>query len=286
MAHNNKIINAMSVDVEDYFQVGAFEKTIDPKDWDTLPCRVEQNTNAVLDIFAEADVKATFFTLGWVAERYPQIIKRIVAEGHEIASHGMKHVRAFAQTPEEFRADVRQSKALLEDISGEAIKGYRAASFSIGSGNLWALDVLGEEGYLYSSSVYPIHHDHYGMPGAPRFSFQPDKNKAFTEIPVTTVEVMGKRIPCGGGGYFRLLPYSLSRWAMRRVNERDQQPCIFYFHPWEIDPGQPRQNNASAKSKFRHYTNLDVMASKLKTALRDFRWSRVDQVFLSPSSKN
>lgn len=274
------VTNAMSVDVEDYFQVGAFEKIIRREDWDNYPSRVVQNTARTLDIFAEFGVKATFFTLGWVAKRHPDLVRRIVSEGHEIASHGMEHIRAFTQTPDEFRADVREAKALLEDISGVTVKGYRAASFSVGAGNMWALDVLAEENYVYSSSVYPIPHDHYGMKEAPRFSFRPHGDSDFVEIPLTTIEVMGRRIPCAGGGYFRLLPYGISRWAMKRVNIQDCQPCMFYFHPWEIDPDQPRIEKAALRSRFRHYTNLDVMEQKLRAALQDFHWGRADEVFL------
>lgn len=275
-----RIINAMSVDVEDYFQVQAFDGVIDRAQWDALPQRVDRNTNEVLDLFAAHGVRATFFTLGWVAKRYPQLIRRIVAEGHELASHGMSHVRANHQDRATFSADVRDTKALLEDMSGHPIKGYRAASFSIGEGNLWALDVLAETGHLYSSSIYPIRHDIYGMPGAPRFAFHPLSGSAFIEVPVTTVEVMGRRFPCGGGGYFRLLPYALSRWAMARVNA-DGGACIFYFHPWEIDPGQPHQGNAPLKSRLRHYTNLGRMKAKLAQALQDFAWGRADDIFLA-----
>lgn len=271
--------NAMTVDVEDYFQVQAFEKTVDRKDWDHMPGRVERNTHAVLDLLAEADVKATFFTLAWVAERHPALICRIVGEGHELASHGMSHVRASDQDRATFAADISRSRKMLEDLGGVSVTGYRAASFSIGERNLWALEALAEAGYRYSSSIYPIRHDHYGMPGAPRFAFRPDQAPQLVEIPVTTVEILGRRLPCGGGGYFRLLPYGLSRWAMRRVNA-EGQPCIFYFHPWEIDPGQPRQSDAPLRSRFRHYTNLGVMADKLRQALRDFTWGRADEVFL------
>lgn len=274
--------NAMTVDIEDYFQVQAFEGVIERKDWDRMPARVERNTNAVLDLFAEAGVKATFFTLAWVAERNPALIRRIVAEGHELASHGMSHVRASDQDRPTFKDDVSRSKKFLEDLGGVSVRGYRAASFSIGERNLWALEVLAEAGYDYSSSIYPIHHDHYGMPDAPRFAFHPVKDAPLVEVPVTTVELFGRRLPCGGGGYFRLLPYGLSRWAMRRVNAEGQS-CIFYFHPWEIDPDQPRQAQASARSRFRHYTNLDVMADKLRSALRDFSWGRADEIFLPPA---
>lgn len=191
----------------------------------------------------------------------------------------MSHVRASDQDRPTFKDDVTRSKKFLEDMGGVPVRGYRAASFSIGERNLWALEVLAEAGYDYSSSIYPIHHDHYGMPDAPRFAFRPLKTEKLVEVPVTTVELLGRRFPCGGGGYFRLLPYGLSRWAMRRVNA-EGEPCIFYFHPWEIDPDQPRQSHASAKSRFRHYTNLGVMAAKLRQALKDFSWGRADEIFL------
>ncbi|MBW7837013.1 MAG: DUF3473 domain-containing protein [Sphingomonadales bacterium] len=269
----------MTCDVEDYFQVQAFEDVIARDAWNYLPSRVEGNTNRVLDLFAQANIKATFFTLGWVAERFPALVRRIIAEGHELASHGMDHVRANHQDRMTFRTDVSDTKALLEDIGGVPVQGYRAASFSIGEQNLWALEVLAEIGYRYSSSIYPIKHDLYGMPSAPRFAFHPFPGSQFTEIPVTTVELFGKRLPCGGGGYFRLLPYALSRAAMRRINA-EGGACMFYFHPWEIDPDQPRQTQAPLKSRFRHYTNLRHMEAKLSRVLQDFSWGRVDDVFL------
>lgn len=278
-----RVVNAMTVDVEDYFQVQAFERVIDRKDWDNLPPRVERNTHAVLDLLASHGVKGTFFTLAWVAKRYPGVIRRIVDEGHELASHGMAHVRASDQDFTTFSADVSDAKKLLEDMGGTAVRGYRAASFSIGERNLWALEALEKAGYAYSSSIYPIRHDHYGMPGAPRFAFRPETAPELVEVPVTTIEVMGRRLPCGGGGYFRLLPYGLSRWAMRRVND-EGQPCIFYFHPWEIDPDQPRQTQAPLRSRFRHYTNLGVMADKLGRVLRDFAWGRADRIFLGSAA--
>lgn len=270
----------MTVDVEDYFQVGAFENNIDRGDWNNLECRVERNMDIILKMFDDASVKASFFTLGWIAERYPKIIRQIVENGHELASHGMSHMRVSSQSPEEFLQDAMTSKKLLEDIGGTPVKGYRAPSFSIGEKNLWALDTLYEVGYKYSSSIYPISHDHYGMPSAPRFAFRPVQEQRFLEMPVTTVEIMGRKIPCGGGGYFRLLPYCISKFAMSRVNNRDKEACIFYFHPWEIDPMQPRQTQASLKSKFRHYTNLGVMEDKLRRVLAEFNWGRMDEVFL------
>jgi len=271
--------NAMTVDVEDYFQVSAFEPHIDRADWERQPCRVEGNTQRVLDLFAEHGVKATFFTLGWVAERFPGLVRRMVDEGHELASHGWSHVRVTEQTPAEFRADVARTKALLEDISGTEVKGYRAASYSIGEASLWALEVLGEVGYRYSSSIFPIRHDLYGMPGAPRFAFRPNGG-TLLEIPVTTVAIGARNFPCAGGGWFRLLPYAVSRWALRRVNGVDGNPAIFYFHPWEIDPDQPRQRGVGWKTRFRHYLNLERMEARLRRLLRDFRWDRVDRVYL------
>lgn len=277
---SDHITNAMTVDVEDYFQVGAFENDINRQDWDNLECRLERNMDVILAMFDEHSVKATFFTLGWVAERYPHIIRQIVDNGHELASHGMAHMRVTEQTQTAFANDVGASKKILEDTGGCAVTGYRAPSFSIGEKNLWALKILSEAGYKYSSSIYPIKHDHYGMPSAPRFTFCPIEGESFLEMPVTTVEIMGRKIPCGGGGYFRLLPYFISKYAMKRVNAKDGKSCIFYFHPWEIDPGQPRQTQAGLKSKFRHYTNLGIMEAKIRRVLSEFSWDRMDQVFL------
>ena len=273
------IVNAMSVDVEDYFQVSAFENTISSKDWDTLPCRVENNTNRILDLFAEHDAKATFFMLGWVAERYPGLVRRIVDSGHELASHGYTHTRVTQQTPEAFGDDVAKTKALLEDIAGCEVLGYRAASYSIVKKTLWAHDLLQEAGYRYSSSIYPIHHDLYGIPDAPRFSYYPNE-QGLLEIPITTVSLLSHNFPCGGGGYFRLLPYQASRWAMQHVNKTDKQSCVFYFHPWEIDPEQPRQQGISRKTQFRHYLNLERMKDRISRLLTDFNWDRMDRVFL------
>ena len=275
------LTNAMTVDVEDYFQVSAFEPYIAREQWEQRPRRVEHNTNRILDLFAEQGIKATFFTLGWVAERHPALIRRIVDEGHELASHGYAHIRVTQQTPAEFRADVTRTKALLEDLGGVAILGYRAASYSIGAGNLWALAELEQAGYRYSSSIYPIRHDLYGMPEAPRFAFHPENAPVLLEVPVTTVTAFGKTLPCGGGGWFRLWPYALSRWALRRVNQRDRQSGLFYFHPWEIDPEQPRQPGVNLKTRVRHYLNLHRMEERLRSLLRDFRWDRMDRVFLS-----
>ncbi len=273
-------VNAMTVDVEDYFQVSAFESHIDRSAWDDYPCRVENNVDNILALFDRHDVKATFFTLAWIAERFPNLVRRIVDGGHELASHGMAHVRADQQDRSQFRVDVRKSKTILEDISGTKVIGYRAASFSIGRNNLWAFQVLDEEGYRYSSSIYPIRHDLYGMPEAPRFSFRPLQEKSFIEVPVTSLAFYGQNLPCGGGGYFRLLPYGFSRWALRRVNKDEDAPCVFYFHPWEIDPEQPRVPGVSIKTKIRHYFNLDRMQGRLDKILRDFQWNRMDRIFL------
>lgn len=277
------IINALTVDVEDYFHVGAFENDISRDDWDDLPCRVERNTIKTLELFDRHGAKGTFFVLGWVCKRYPHLIKKIHDMGHEVASHSIGHHRVSDLTREEFIDDIRDSKRLLEDTIGAAVIGYRAPSFSIGDKNIWALECLKEAGYLYSSSIYPIRHDHYGMPSAPRFRFKPIDNSDFLEMPVTTFKFFGKKLPCGGGGYFRLLPYALSKMAMNSVNQNDSEACIFYFHPWEIDPDQPRQEQASFKSRFRHYTNLEVMEQKIEKLLVDFSWGRMDDIFLKGS---
>lgn len=280
-APGERIRNAMTCDVEDYFQVSAFAPYIDRSSWPTRECRVEANMDRILALFDAHDVRATFFTLGWIAERYPNVVKRIVAGGHELASHGYGHLRASDQSRAEFDNDVRSSKALLEDIGGQAVLGYRAPSFSIGRDNLWALDVLLEAGYRYSSSIYPVVHDHYGMPEAPRFAFYPNGTDGLLEVPITTVQMMGKNLPAGGGGYFRLLPYALSRWMMAKVNRDDRQPALFYFHPWEVDPGQPRPDGIGAKSRFRHYVNIDKMESRIEALARDFAWDRMDRIFLN-----
>jgi polysaccharide deacetylase family protein (PEP-CTERM system associated) len=272
------IRNAMTVDIEDYFQVQALARVVDRRDWAALPSRVERNTNRVLDLFAEHGMKATFFTLGWIAERHPQLLRRIIREGHEPASHGWAHFRADEHSPEAFRADIRRTKATLEDIGGVAVAGYRAASFSIGRRNQWAFAILAEEGYAYSSSVYPVRHDLYGMPEAPRFPFRPMAGHGFREFPVTSLRRLGRNWPCGGGGWFRLLPYAVSAAALRAVHGDDGRACIFYFHPWEIDPEQPMQSGLALKSRFRHYTNLARMEGKLQRLLGDFAWDRMDRV--------
>lgn len=271
-------VNALTIDVEDYFQVSAFAPFIDRDTWDAIPCRAEANVERILAMLAEHGAKATFFTLGWIAERDPGIVRAIVDGGHELASHGYGHQRASDLSRAEFTDDIVKAKRLLEDIGGVAVRGYRAPSFSINQDNLWALDCIREAGYRYSSSIYPVKHDHYGMPDAPRFAYA--SLPELVEVPVTTVEMFNRNWPAGGGGYFRLLPYALSRWLLQRVNRVDGEPCMFYFHPWEIDPSQPRVDGIDAKTRFRHYVNLDRMQDRLGRLLDDFRWDRVDRVFL------
>ncbi len=271
------ITNAFTCDVEDYFQVSALAPHFPRSSWDNVPCRVERNVERILELLARHQARGTFFTLGWVAERYPQMVRRIAEAGHEVASHGYSHERASAMTPEAFSADIRLARAVLEDITGTAVTGYRAPSFSIGTGNLWAHDCIAEAGYLYSSSVYPVKHDHYGIPDAPRFPWR--LANGLVEVPVSTVRWMGRNWPAGGGGFFRLLPYAVSRWQIARVNAADRRPAIFYFHPWEIDPAQPRVAEASAKTRFRHYVNLEHTESRLDRLLADFSWGRADEVF-------
>ena len=278
------MINAMTVDVEDYFQVSAFEKVIKAGEWDSLPQRVAHNTHRILDMFEQHQVKATFFTLGWVAERHPQLIRRIVENGHELASHGYQHVRVTEQTPEQFRLDLSLSRKILEDLGGVPVIGYRAASYSICSRNLWALEVLAEEGYQYSSSIYPVKHDLYGIPDAPRFAYHPENAEKLLEIPISTLNILGRNLPCGGGGFFRLYPYQVSKAAYRFLNNQERQPGIFYFHPWEIDPEQPRQQNLRFKTRFRHYLNLGRMENRLNQLLQDFSWDTMQNVFLNQPS--
>lgn len=275
------ITNALTIDVEDYFQVSAFAPHINRADWDGIECRVERNVERILEMLDGTDAQATFFTLGWIAERYPQLVRRIVDNGHELASHGYGHLRASDQTEAAFFTDIDTAKRLLEDLSGVEVKGYRAPSFSIGKGNLWAFDTLERAGYRYSSSIYPIKHDHYGMPDAPRFAHSVG---GLVEIPVTTVRSFMRNWPASGGGYFRLFPYVVSRELLRRVNHADKQPAIFYFHPWEIDPEQPRVQGVSAKTRFRHYVNLDRMEHRISRLLADFSWGRMDRIFLSETA--
>jgi polysaccharide deacetylase family protein (PEP-CTERM system associated) len=273
-------VNALTIDVEDYFQVSAFAPYIARSEWPQRECRIERNVERILAMLDAHGTKATFFTLGWIAERYPQLVRQLVAQGHELASHGYGHERASDLSEAAFFADIDRARQLLQDVGGVAVQGYRAPSFSIGAGNLWAFDSLARAGYRYSSSIYPIRHDHYGMPDAPRFAHR--AREGLLEIPVTTLRWGGRNFPSSGGGYFRLLPYAVSRWMLRQVNQRDGQPAIFYFHPWEIDAGQPRVAGIDARTRFRHYLNIDRMPGRLEQLLSDFSWGRMDEIFLRP----
>ena len=284
-ASGKPIVNGLSVDVEDWFQVGAFETVIDRGEWDSLASRVEDNVLRILDLFDEADVKATFFTLGWVAKRNAPLMRQIVERGHELASHGYDHARVFNFDRKQFAGDIKLARMILEDASGQRITGYRAPSFSIDQRTPWAYMELAEQGYDYSSSVAPVAHDHYGWREAPRFVFKPLPWSDLVEIPVTTAILGGKRVAAGGGGFFRVLPYAFSRWAIRQVNRREERPAVFYFHPWEIDPDQPRVGNAPVKSKLRHYTNLDKMAEKLGELVHEFEWGRMDRLAWREASR-
>ena len=277
-ANRTPIVNALTIDVEDYFQVSAFAPYIRRDDWDARECRVERNVHRILDLLDTRSTRATFFTLGWIAERWPQLVRQIVARGHELASHGYGHERVSDLTPQAFLADITSAKKILEDLAGVEVQGYRAPSFSIGAGNLWAFDGLARAGYRYSSSIYPIRHDHYGMPDAPRFAHR--VSSGLLEIPVTTLRVMNRNFPSSGGGYFRLLPYPVSRWMLRQVNTTDRQAAVFYCHPWEIDVDQPRVPGIDRKTQFRHYVNIGRMESRLAQLLNDFQWDRMDRVFL------
>ncbi len=277
------VTNALSVDVEDWFQVGAFENTIARGDWDSLEHRVEANTDAVLALFGESGVKATFFTLGWVAKRYPALIRRIADAGHEVASHGLDHKRVFTMSAVEFREDIDTAKKLIEDASGAKVTGYRAPSFSIDPRSPWAHAVLAEAGYTYSSSVAPIAHDHYGWPDAPRGAYRPVASSGLIEMPVTVAKFFGREIATGGG-FFRLLPGRVTADAVRGAND-DDRPAVFYFHPWDMDPGQPRVAGAPLKSRLRHYPRLGAMAGKLKTLIGNHQWGRMDAVAAREAEK-
>lgn len=273
------ITNAMTVDVEDYFQVSAFEQVIERSDWEKLDCRIPRNVDRILSLFARHNVQATFFTLGWVAERFPQVVRDIVASGHEIASHGWEHVRVPNTDAAGFYADIDRTRKLLQDVSGQPIEGYRAASYSVTTDTLWVYEQLARAGYRYSSSIFPIRHDLYGIPQAPRTPFT-EADSGILEIPLTTVQLSGRNYPCSGGGWFRLMPYGLFKAGLGRVNRQDSIPGIFYFHPWEVDPAQPRQKNLPAKTAFRHYLNLRRMESRLDRLLKDFDWDSMQKVFM------
>jgi len=273
------ITNAMTIDVEDYFQVSAFESVIDRSDWENIPSRIPDNVEKILLLLERHNTRATFFTLGWIAVSFPQVIADIVKAGHEIACHGWSHVRLSDLTPESFLADISTSRKILQDVSGQEILGYRAPSFSVTSETLWAYEKLSEAGYLYSSSIFPIKHDIYGLPLAPRKPFVIEKTGVH-EIPLTTVRMFGRNYPFSGGGWFRLMPYSLFRYGLKKVNNEEGVPGVFYIHPWELDPQQPRQHNVSTKTSFRHYLNLEKTRRRLEHLLQDFRWDTVHSVFL------
>ena len=273
------ITNALTVDVEDYFHVSAFSNHIDRSQWDGYSCRVETNTRNLLGMFDQAGVKATFFVLGWVAERYPALVSEIDANGHEVACHGYSHELVYRQTPELFRDESRRSKAVLEDIIQKPVKGYRAASYSITAKSTWALDILAELGFRYDSSIFPVRHDRYGMPGAQRepHVLKTPAGHSLVEFPLSTFQALRYRLPVSGGGYFRLFPYWFTRYALGRINSKEQLPFIFYLHPWEIDPGQPRVQ-AGMVSRFRHYQNLDRCQPRLTALLRDFSFNTAEHV--------
>ncbi len=271
--------NALTVDVEDYFQVLAMAPYVGRDEWDRWPCRVEASTDRLLEICAEQGVHGTFFTLGWVAERYPRVVRRIVAAGHEIASHGYGHERVWEIGPRAFREDLLRAKGLLEDLGGVPVTGYRAPAFSIGPRTPWAREILLETGHTYSSSVYPIRHDHYGSPNAPRGPHRPDGAGGLLEIPPATLRLFGRNLPAGGGGYFRLAPYRASWAALRWINHAEDRPAVFYIHPWELDPGQPRVPGIDYRTRFRHYINLHRTEERLRRLLRELHWDRIDRVF-------
>lgn len=274
-------LHAMSIDVEDYFHVAALAKVIRPEQWSTLPSRVERNTERLLELFATRDVKATFFVLGWVAERFPGLVRKLADHGHEIASHGYSHQLVYSQTPETFRQETSRAKALLEDIVQKPVVGYRAASYSITRDSLWALDILAELGFTWDSSIFPIRHDRYGIPDSPKvpYSIETSSGHELREFPLTTARVLGITLPAAGGGYFRQFPYPLFRYLFHKASENGSKPQMFYLHPWEIDPGQPRYTNASWLSRFRHYTNLDRCYSRLERLLTDFRFGTVSESY-------
>jgi polysaccharide deacetylase family protein (PEP-CTERM system associated) len=272
------VLNAMTVDVEDYFQVSAFEPVVPRTEWVSMESRVVRNTERILDLLAEADARGTFFVLGWVAERFPRLVSQIVARGHEIASHSHWHQLVYAQTPGEFRADLRRAKQALEDAAGVSVTGYRAPSYSITKRSLWALDVLIEEGFRYDASIFPIHHDRYGIPGSPRHPYRVVRPAGeIVEVPGATVRLGPVNLPVGGGGYFRMLPYAWTRWGFTRINADERRGAVFYLHPWEVDPDQPRIA-AGRLSRFRHYRNLSQTEARMVRLLADFRFTTLGEV--------
>ncbi|MFP4647899.1 MAG: XrtA system polysaccharide deacetylase [Halorhodospira sp.] len=273
--------NALTVDVEDYFQVLAMAPYVRRDEWDRWPQRIEASMDRLLQLCAEHRVHGTFFTLGWVAERYPQVVRRIVAAGHELANHGYGHERVWEIGPHAFREDLLRAKGLLEDIGGVRVIGYRAPAFSIGPRSPWARELLQETGHRYSSSVYPIRHDHYGAPEAPRHAHRPEGSDGLLELPPATLRLFGRNLPAGGGGYFRLLPYRASWAALYWFEKAEKQPAVFYIHPWELDPEQPRIPGVDRRTRFRHYVNLHRTEQRLDRLLKDLRWDRIDRVFAS-----
>jgi len=282
-AYNVPVKHAMTVDVEDYFHVSAFARALSPSDWDNWPSRVEANTEKLLLLFESADIKATFFVLGWVAERYPSLISKISNAGHEIASHGYSHQLVYKQSPAVFKEETRKSKEILEDIVQKNVVGYRAASYSITRQSLWALDILGELGFTWDSSIFPVHHDRYGMPGTPEepYNIFTRRQHTLREFPLTTAKIMGLSIPAAGGGYFRQYPYLLSRYLFKKASCNDSKPGVFYLHPWEIDPNQPRVPDAGRLSNFRHYTNLKRCLPRLERMLQDFSFGTITESLAS-----
>lgn len=280
--------HAMTIDVEDYFQVSAFANTIKPSDWENWPSRVEKNTRSLLALFEQANIKATFFVLGWVAERYPHIVKEIDEAGHEVASHGYSHQLIYNQTPDTFREETQRSKDILEDIVQRPILGYRAASYSITKKSFWALDILADLGFMWDSSIFPVHHDRYGVAGSPTtpYTLITPSGAKIREFPLTTAKVLGFPIPAAGGGYFRQYPYALSKWLFNNASNHGKNPLIFYLHPWEIDPEQPRVPGAGWLSNFRHYTNLGRCKVRLEHMMRDFSFTTVEQVLLQSDLSN
>jgi polysaccharide deacetylase family protein (PEP-CTERM system associated) len=272
-------LNALTCDVEDYFQVSAFEHLVPRDSWSNRECRIPRNIDRVLQLYADAGAKGTFFTLGWVARYYPEVVRRIVESGHEVASHGMCHIRVWTQSPDEFRRDILEAKKRLEDAGGAAVRGYRAASWSLDHRTPWAHQVIAEAGYEYSSSVYPVAHDHYGVPSAPLAPFFV-KGSGILEVPASVTRILGRNWPAGGGGFFRLLPYSLSLWLLKQARHLPDRPAIFYFHPWELDPDQPRMQGITTKTRFRHYVNLGGVEKRLARLLSDLQWGRMDQIYL------
>lgn len=276
----NIITNYLTVDVEDYFQVSAFDRVIDPHQWDDLPCRVERNTHVLLRMFAERGVTATFFVTGWIAERYPGLVEEIARQGHEVACHSYWHRKVYDLSPEEFKDDTVRAKDVLESILGRPVYGYRAPSYSITGRSLWALDILSDLGFTYDSSIFPVMHDIYGIPDAPRFPYQLQE-QGMTEYPLSTINLARLRLPIAGGGYFRLFPYRFTEWALATINQREQQPFIFYLHPWEVDPGQPKITTAGWKSRFRHYNNLEKTESRLERLLQRFRFGPISSAVVN-----